>query len=160
MKFVCNTSPLIFLGKISRLNLLTRLYGEGIIPASVVAEIRAKRTKEAQEIEELWHGPHFRVREASRTVLEDLPSELGAGEREAIGLALELHTDLLVLDDQEGRRIARAKGIPITGTIGVLGQAREQGLIPAISPELDRLIEEGIWISKAFYDQILREFGE
>lgn len=130
------------------------------MPVSVVAEIRAKPTKEVQHIEELWQSRQFQVREASRTILEGLPAELGAGERETIALALELPSDLIILDDQEGRRIARERGIPITGTIGVLVEARAQGFIPAMRPELDRLIEQGIWINKAFYDRILREFGE
>ncbi len=66
----------------------------------------------------------------------------------------------MILDDQEGRRVACERGLSITGTVGVLVEARERGLIPSLRQELDRLIEAGMWIREAFYHRILQEFGE
>lgn len=86
--------------------------------------------------------------------------DLGSGEREAIALAIETRADLVVLDDQKGRRVARERGLSVTGTIGVLVEARERGVIPSIRHELDRLIEAGIWLDEAFYHRILKEFAE
>lgn len=86
--------------------------------------------------------------------------DLGSGEREAIALAIETRADLVVLDDQKGRRVARERGLSVTGTIGVLVEAREGGVIPSIRHELDRLIEAGIWLDEAFYHRILKEFAE
>jgi len=66
----------------------------------------------------------------------------------------------VILDDQEGRRVACERDLSITGTVGVLVEARERGLIPSLRQELDRLIEAGMWIHEAFYHRILMEFGE
>jgi predicted nucleic acid-binding protein len=48
----------------------------------------------------------------------------------------------------------------VTGTIGVLIEAREKGLLVSIRRELDRLVEAGMWLDELFYHRILREFGE
>jgi len=95
-----------------------------------------------------------------KRTLEELPSGLGRGEREAIALALETRADLVVLDDQQRRRVAREKGLSVAGTVGILIEAREQGRIPSVRRELDRLIEAGMWVDGAFYHRILQEFGE
>jgi predicted nucleic acid-binding protein len=60
-------------------------------------------------------------------------------EREAIALALEAGADLVILDDQRGRRIAREKGLSVTGTVGVLIEARGQDMISShlsMEPEI------------------------
>ncbi|HHV53354.1 MAG TPA: DUF3368 domain-containing protein [Synergistaceae bacterium] len=62
--------------------------------------------------------------------------------------------------DQQGRRVAYEKGLSVTGTLGILIEARERGMIPSVRCELDRLIEAGMWIDEAFYHRILQEFGE
>jgi predicted nucleic acid-binding protein len=40
---------------------------------------------------------------------------LGAGESEAIRLALELHPDRVIVDEKAARRIARALGLNVVG---------------------------------------------
>jgi len=52
------------------------------------------------------------------------------------------------------------KGLSVTGTLGIIIEARERGMIPSVRCELDRLIEAGMWIDEAFYHRILQEFGE
>lgn len=46
------------------------------------------------------------------------------------------------------------------GTVGILIEAGERGIIPSVRRELDHLIEAGMWIDEAFYHRILQEFGE
>ncbi len=108
----------------------------------------------------MLQGRKLHLQRASKRALSEVPAGLGRGEREAIALALESKADLVILDDRQGRRVARAKGLAVTGTIGLLIEAREKGLIPSVRRELDRLIEAGIWIDEAFYHRILQEFGE
>jgi predicted nucleic acid-binding protein len=57
---------------------------------------------------------------------------LGDGERAALALAMERDADLVVLDDQEGRRIAKQRDLSVTGTIGVLVEARANGYIDSL----------------------------
>ena len=160
MKAICNTSPLILLAKIGRLHLLQQLYREILIPVAVLEEVRAKPGSEVQQLQTLIEGGVYQLHKVSGNVLSDIPAELGSGEREVIALAIEKQADLVILDDLEGRRIARERGLAVTGTIGLLVEARKRRLIPSIRGELDRLIEAGMWLDEFFYHRILQEFGE
>jgi len=110
LKVVCNTSPLILLSKIRRLEFLAQLYDEVVIPVSALEEVEAKPGEEAKQVQTLLQSQNFRLRKATKRTLDELPLDLGAGEREAIALALEIAADLVILDDQQGRRVAREKG--------------------------------------------------
>jgi predicted nucleic acid-binding protein len=102
----------------------------------------------------------LQLSQASEKNLAELPIDLGRGEREAIALAIDLAADLVILDDQQGRLVSREKGLSVTGTIGVLIEAKERGFIPFLRPEMDRLIEAGMWINEVFYHRILKEYSE
>ena len=154
MNVVCNTSPLLVLAKIQRLGLLTQLYTGLVIPGAVVDEVRAKADDTAAQIQALVATPPVTVQRATPQTLAGLPVDLGPGEREAIALALETAADLVVLDDQVGRRLARVRGLQVIGTVGVLIEARSRGLLPALRPELDRLRDAGLWLADAFYQRL------
>lgn len=54
-------------------------------------------------------------------------------------LALESREAIIVLDDALARRVAATLGLRMTGTLGLLLDAKRAGLIPAIAPILDQL---------------------
>ena len=62
-----------------------------------------------------------------------LATGLGAGEQQAICLALA-SPGLLVIDDQAGRKAAQQLGIAVTGTVGVLLKAKQDGHISLVRP--------------------------
>jgi predicted nucleic acid-binding protein len=68
-----------------------------------------------------------------------LITDLGPGEAEVLLLALESHDAIVILDDLLARRVAQAMEIRLTGTLGLLVDAKRAGLIPVVSPLLDRL---------------------
>jgi uncharacterized protein len=113
---VCNTSPLLFLAKIQRLDLLLQLYTVVRIPVAVLNELSVKPDQEAEQIQAFVHGSAFELHHVTPSILADIPVTLGRGEREVIALALETAADLVILDDQQGHRYARARGITVTGT--------------------------------------------
>ncbi len=160
MKVVLNTSPQILLTKIGRLDLLAHLYKDILIPASVLDELKAKPGCEVQQIHAFIETKVFQVQKAMSDYLKLVPADLGKGERETIALAIESNADLVILDDREGRGIARSKGLSVSGTIGVLVEARERKLLTSIRPELDRLVEAGMWLDEVFYQRIQQKFGE
>lgn len=82
---------------------------------------------------------------------------LGPGEAEAIRLALQLSPDRLLLDDGQGRRVAKALNLRVTGVLGLLVTARESGLIQSIRPEVDSLIARGFHVSDWLYDVLLAD---
>lgn len=100
-------------------------------------------------------GTVIRKGQASPIVLEQIPAELGAGEREAVALATEHSAALVILDDLQGQRVAQERGLRCTGTVGVLVEAKARQLIPSLRPELERLRKAGIWLSEAFYKRLL-----
>jgi len=94
-------------------------------------------------------------------VVARLSHNLGAGEAEAIALALELRADTLLMDERRGRIAAAAAGLKVIGLLGVLLEAKHQGAIPATKPVLDELISKGgMWLSTELYQQALRQAGE
>ncbi|HUO10471.1 MAG TPA: DUF3368 domain-containing protein [Phycisphaerae bacterium] len=91
----------------------------------------------------------------------ELRKQLDVGEAEAVALAMELKADYLLVDELEGRAVARAMGIEVTGVIGVLGRAKRAGLVAGVRPLLDEL-EGGLkfFIGEKLKEQVLKGLGE
>jgi predicted nucleic acid-binding protein len=86
---------------------------------------------------------------------------LHAGEIAALALALELGADLVLMDEAEGRAAAASLKLPTLGLLGILVQARQRSLIPAVAPLLDRLEQEArFWMAPSLRAAILRAAGE
>jgi predicted nucleic acid-binding protein len=68
-----------------------------------------------------------------------LAATLDPGEAEAIALALELSADLILLDERDGRSVAERAGLRVTGILGILLRAKDNGQIQSIKPEIDAL---------------------
>ena len=88
-------------------------------------------------------------------------AQLDPGESEAIALALEINADLLLIDERRGKTEANRLGIRITGLLGVLVDAKQRSLIPAVRSLMDDLIATSQFkVSQALYNQILAIVGE
>lgn len=161
MPIVSNTSPLTNLAAIGKLDLLEQLYGEIIIPSAVFQELTAwgDSIPGAKEVKTLnW----IQVQPINDTSLvESLKTKLDPGESSAITLALELNADWLIIDEQLGRKIAIGYGLKITGILGILIEAKRQGLILLVKPSLDDLIYTAkFWVNPSLYNRILSIVGE
>lgn len=159
MTAVVDSSPLIVLGKVRRLDLLSVLYEEIAIPVAVVDEVLAKTQLVTPDLRQFVE--HMRVRAVqSATLVQTLSVDLGRGEAEAIALAAEIGDALLVMDDADGRRVARAMGLRVTGVLGVLVEAKYRGVVPNVRPILDAMSNEGFWLSEALQRVVLDAVGE
>ena len=89
-----------------------------------------------------------------------LQSRLDEGESEAIILALELGADLLLIDDRAGRMVAMEQGVRVIGLLGLLNEAKRQGLIERLAPVVAAVRQADFRISPALAERVLREAGE
>ena len=157
---ICNTSPMVYLHRIGRLDLMPALYGRVVLPNSVCRELETG-------LEENYDVPDWRTlpwADARGTrvpaVLRMVP-DLGPGEAEVIALALEFGPEaLVVLDDGLGRRIAGTHPIRMTGTVGVLCAGKRAGFLPSVRPALDKLLRVGFFLRPAVYREACRLSGE
>ena len=87
--------------------------------------------------------------------------KLHRGEIDSISLAGELDADALLIDERAGRSAAADLGLRCVGILGILLQAKTQGLIGDVGSRLDRLRDEaGFWISPSLLRKILEVAGE
>lgn len=160
MIIVSDTTCISHLALVGLHELLPRLFGQVIIPPAVGLEIARGAAKHA-EIEKALHAPWLEIRTLqSPARADELALTIDRGEAEAIALALELGCPLL-MDDLPGRRCAEAFQLKITGTLGVLVEAKKRGWVEALKPVLTRMVSQDRFrISPALLERILKEVGE
>lgn len=131
MIVIADTTPIITLIKLQRLDLLEKLFGSVMVPSAVYDELTAnpRFEKETEIVIECNFLKCCEVK--NRQSIKFLREIVGldAGESEAIALSDEQSADLLVIDERKGRRVAQKLGLKITGTIGILIQSFDNGLI-------------------------------
>jgi predicted nucleic acid-binding protein len=79
------------------------------------------------------------VRQPASEPALPLVTDMGPGETQVLMLALESHDAIAVLDDALAREAAETLDIRLTGTLGLLLDAKRAGLVAVISPLLDQL---------------------
>lgn len=82
------------------------------------------------------------------------------GETEAMLLYKQLSANKLLIDDKRGRKVAKINHINVIGSLGVLLVAKERGLIPEISPLLQKIEQADIHLSTALIETVLELAGE
>jgi hypothetical protein len=135
---VCNTSPIQYLYQLDLLHILPALVERLIVPQAVVEELSIGRTA-GVNLPDLTALNWADIRSPVSHPALPLIADLGPGETQVLMLALELKDAIVVLDDGLGRWVAETLGIRLTGTLGLLLDAKRAGLIPAVVPLLDQL---------------------
>lgn len=136
-----NTSPLILLDNANHLWVLGKLFKKVVIPEAVNKEC----LRPGGYIVPDWLQV-IPVPKETSYLAKQLYQKVDAGEAEAIALSSALKTDLLILDDLNGRRQAKDLGLPVVGTIGILTKAKQRGIIQKLAPVLDLLREHRFYI--------------
>ena len=119
---------------IGHIDILPALFQKVILPAVVRDELKHQKAppvvqQMCLQLLHLWianlpswaevhHTPH---------VPDPAMEKLDAGEEDAIALAIELHADLILMDDRDGVLVARSKGFRVAGTLGILAMAAAHG---------------------------------
>jgi predicted nucleic acid-binding protein len=128
MLVIADTSPLHYLILLESTDILSVLFGRIVIPRAVAAELQHPQTPAVVRV---WMAtpPTWLDIQNVGTVSDASLSRLDPGEQEAITLAQALHADLLLMDEWEGRREAKRRGLTVTGVLGVLERAAQQQLL-------------------------------
>lgn len=153
---VTNTTPIIALVHAEQLRLLDSLFSRLLVPLEVWEELIAKSS--AREPHALLGLPNVSFQ--PRIPLAQETESIDLGERAAITLALATPDAVVLLDDLAGRRIAMRLGLQVRGTLGVLINAKEQGLIPAVRPLIEIMWSRGQRLDKRLVNRVLLSVGE
>jgi|JRYF01.1.fsa_nt_gb predicted nucleic acid-binding protein len=148
---------------VDKLHLLQKQFGEVVIPIAVIEELKldtdySGTDKIRTALSEGW------IRQESvknAQVVQALKRELDNGEAEAIALALQLQTKQILIDEREGRSIAKSMGLNPVGVLGILIRAKEEGEIKSLREVLEKLQREaGFYLTDTLMKEILSDVGE
>lgn len=144
--WVVNSSPTIVLGKINHLSLLSTLCSQLVIPQAVADEIYEGPPSDPARC---WLNSSGRSLIRPNVPIPNIVAtlDLGAGETQVISWCL-LNPDCeAILDDGAARKCACVLGILMTGTLGVLMRAKKNHQISALTPLVERLLQNGFRIN-------------
>ncbi|MEK7397965.1 MAG: DUF3368 domain-containing protein [Candidatus Poribacteria bacterium] len=160
MKVICDSTVIIGLAKIGKLDLLKQIYGEVYIPEAVFIEVvvEGKEKNGAKETAELEWVKRKPVKD--KRIVEILFAELGRGEAEVLVLGKELNADLLIIDDERARTAAISANFQVIGLIGVLLLAKHLNFINQIKPFLEELKNKNFRLSDKLIEKVLKLAGE
>lgn len=157
-RIISNTTPILSLLKIDKLDLLKELYGKVIVPLAVYQEI--EKGKEKPYYKDLTSLDWIEIRNIKNSNSREYLIDLDDGEAEVLILAKETNADLVILDEIMGRRYAKQLEINLTGTIGILLKAKEKGLIGSIKNLMTELENKGTWLNPKLISKVLKIANE
>jgi len=146
---ISDTSCLILFDKIEELALLNKLFGEITITPEIAQEFKKKLPD--------WINIASPVNKTYQKILE---ASLDKGEASAIAYAIEQSDCLLIIDDSKGRKYAEQLGIKITGTLGVIIDAKLSGLINSVKPLLDKIEKTNFRLTSDLKSRTLEKSNE
>lgn len=129
MIIVSDTTPLITLLKIDRIDLLEKLFGSVKIPPSVYNELSSNKIfkNEALIIKNVSYINLLPIKNKDKVESIMEKYSLDIGESEAIALALENNAEAILMDEKKGREASISLNIKAIGTIGILSLSYELG---------------------------------
>jgi len=156
---IVNTSPLFYLHRLGLLELLNKLYGHITVPEAVEKELKEGQAQ-GEDVPQLENYPWVEIKSVSMPRYLQLIADLGPGESEVLALATNHPSALVILDDKLARRIAEMQEFRLTGTAGVLLRAKQNGLVPALKPVIEKLLDLDFRLKPDFVEATLELAGE
>jgi len=160
MLVVSNTSPILNLAIIRQLALIRQQFGQVQIPLAVLAELKVFEDRPgSKEIQAAVDMGWIEVQEVSSQLSVLLLQQvLDQGESEAITLAVDLKADRILLDERDGRKIAKSLGLKVTGVLGILLRAKQEGDLSSFPDAINALIKTaGFRIAPELLAKVLEE---
>lgn len=163
MPVVSNTSPVLNMAIVGQLSLLREEFGEVWIPPAVLDELRVEENLPGSgAVQEAMKAGWLRVAKVeNQALVRGLQRDLDKGEAEAIALAAQVKAEWTLLDEREGRKVAKSLDLRVTGILGILLRARREGKIISLREVMEELREKaGFRIGADLFAELLRESGE
>ncbi len=140
---------------------MQQLFGEIHLPQQVKDELNAfgRRWPGADEVDSAtW----VRIHDVGNSALmQTLLRDLDSGEAAGIILALALNSNLILMDERDGRRAAERLGMSTIGTVGILVESKSKGYLQEVRSKLDGLRDiAGFYLSESLYQEVLRITSE
>lgn len=156
---IADSGPLIGLAQVDCVCHLQHMYAAVLVPQAVSDEISGQGVfRQASDLFVRENWIHVCKVAVNRPTL--MPVFLGRGEVEVIQLGLEQPGALLLIDDYRARRTAEALGLKCSGAAGVLVRAKKMGMIQHVRPVLERMRENGYYISESIIQIAYKHAGE
>ena len=157
MKTVSNTTPIISLSSIGKIEILKDIFQEIIIPQAVYDEIKAKKGYGYREVDSSF----IKIASIQKQKYNEIPLELlDIGEAQTIMLSKEINADNTLIDEQLGYTIAKESGLNVIRTLSILLKAKENNIISEVKPLIDEMILKGRWYSQHVYYAFLKKANE
>ena len=150
MVVVADTSPINYLVLIAEIDLLEQLYARILIPPAVLAELRHPAAP--QPVRD-WAESEPKWVEVLTPKSSLMLAQLDPGESEAIALATEVHAEVVLIDERAGRQEALRRGLKVAGTLSVLDEADQAGLV-VFDSALAELRKTSFRVSQAVLSEV------
>lgn len=152
-----NTTPFIALCAIGRLELLPALFKRIHVVEHVVRECAAGGHIKVPALDSLsWVS----VMTVTARDPEPMLTQLDEGEKWTLHAARLANAQLLLIDERIGRNLAERMGLKVTGTLGILLKARQQGLITSFSNAALEMRAHGIFYHPSLIARLAESIGE
>ncbi|MDX1520877.1 MAG: DUF3368 domain-containing protein [Anaerolineae bacterium] len=156
---ISDTSPLQYLHQLELLSILPALAEKIIVPPAVKEEIETGKAL-GINLPDMAELEWVTIRSPVSVAALPLVNDLGPGETEVLMLALERPGSVVVLDDALARQVAETLNLPLTGTLGLLLDAKRTGLVQTVTPLLDQLQALGFRLAAHTRGAVLKLAGE
>lgn len=154
---VSNTTPISNLLHLDLISILSELFGTVCVPMAVADEVNSYFSSFQLWKNSLEQGRIVIVPISNMILAKQMIPMLHKGEAEAICLALENNAKLCLMDDKDGRSVAQANNLHVTGTLGILLKSKQTGLVSFVKPLIDKLrTSHQFWISEEMYHKVLK----
>jgi len=153
MVVVSDTSVIWYLFVTGNLELLQKIYTEIIIPERVKQELQAAESTQLEQT--LLSTQWIKVQAPSSLLLvKEYVGIIDDGELNAFSLAIEIKAGLVLVDDNDTRKIARKLNLTFTGLVGIALEAEKLKLVPNAYDLLIAFRSKGFWISDTLLNKI------
>ena len=157
---VSNTGPLVALAVIDKLEILSHLFDQILVPNAVHLEL-LEGGKNHSGVSTYEKNQLIKVRKLIEPLNPLLDSVLDTGEASVIQLAKENNIDLVLIDERKGRKIAReVYNLRVIGSARILVEAKHKGYLESVEKEIVAMRQHGYWLHDKIVDIILKEAGE